>query len=68
LITETDLDDMAGEWLAMTLRRYHPQLRSLFIAEHAAPDRGGVLVRPFTREELLVELNEAAPATVSQAS
>jgi len=64
LITELQLDDMSGHRLAATLRRYHPQLRSLFMAQPTSFRRDGVLVRPFTREELLIEL-AAAPATAA---
>jgi DNA-binding response OmpR family regulator len=67
LITELQLDDMPGHRLAATLRRYHPQLRSLFMAQASSPRLDGVLVRPFTRDELLIELNPA-PATASPAS
>lgn len=64
LITELQLDDMTGHRLAATLRRYHPQLRSLFMAQATSPREDGVLVRPFTSDELLIELN-AAPATAA---
>jgi CheY-like chemotaxis protein len=64
LITELRLDDMTGQRLAATLRRYHPELRSLFMAQPATPRQDGVLVRPFTRDELLIELN-ATPATAA---
>jgi CheY-like chemotaxis protein len=66
LITELQLDDMPGHRLAATLRRYHPQLRSLFMAQATGARLDGVLVRPFTRDELLIELDLAA-ATASPA-
>ena len=68
LITDLQLADMAGHTLAATLRRYHPQLRSLFMAQPPSPPLDGVLVRPFTREELLIELNPAAATAASPAS
>jgi DNA-binding response OmpR family regulator len=68
LITEMTLDDMAGQRLAATLRRYHPGLLSLFMAQQATPRQDGVLVRPFTRDELLIELNVAPARAASQAS
>jgi len=64
LITELQLDDMSGHRLAATLRRYHPRLRSLFMAQPTTPRQDGVLVRPFTSDELLIELN-ASPATAA---
>jgi DNA-binding response OmpR family regulator len=66
LISEVSLDDMTGQALAATLRRHHPALRSLFIADR--PGRQGTLVRPFTRDELLYELSAFGLATTSQAS
>jgi DNA-binding response OmpR family regulator len=68
LIAELTLDDMAGQRLAASLRRYHPQLRNLFVAQAATPRQDGVLVRPFTRDELLVGLNAAPATAVSPAS
>lgn len=68
LIAELTLDDMAGQRLAATLRRYHPQLRNLFVAQAATPGQDGVLVRPFTRDELLVGLSAAPATAVSPAS
>src|SRR5213595_2196003 len=48
LISELTLDDMTGEDLAATLRRYHPQLRSLYIADEPVRRQQHLLVRPFT--------------------
>lgn len=68
LISELSLDDMTGEALAATLRRHHPALRSLFIADHAGRQSMATLVRPFTRDELLYELSALGLAATSQAS
>jgi len=68
LITELQLNDMSGHRLAATLRRYHPQLRSLFMAQPTSPRRDGVLVRPFTRDELLIELAAVPAIAASTAS
>jgi len=68
LISELILDDMSGEALAATLRRHHPALRSVFIADHVARSSMSTLVRPFTRDELLDELSALGIATTSQAS
>lgn len=67
LITDLLLDNMSGQSLAETLRRHHPRLRSLFMTQQAAPRQHGVLVRPFTRDELLIEL-DGTPVTDSAAS
>ena len=68
LVSDLTLDDMTGESLAGMLRRYHPALRSLYISDRPARHAGGVLVRPFTRDELLHELSALALAAISPAS
>jgi CheY-like chemotaxis protein len=67
IIADLHLDNMSGERLAATLRRHHPRLRSLFMTRHAALKQDGVLVHPFTRDELLVEL-DGTPVTDSAVS
>lgn len=67
LITDLHLDNMSGESLAATLRRHHPRLRSLFMTRQASLRQDGVLVRPFTRDELLIEL-DGTPVTDSAVS
>lgn len=68
LIADVTLDDMTGESLAATLRRYHPALRSVYIADRPARHSGRILVRPFTRDELLHELSTLTLPATSQAS
>ena len=68
LISERSLDDMTGDALAAALRRHHPALRSVFIADHMCRQARGTLVRPFTRDELLHELSALGGATTSPAS
>jgi len=68
LIAELHLDDMPGTMLAATLRRYHPELRSLFLAHHPTAEQEGMLVRPFTGDELLQKLNAARVTAASPAS
>jgi len=65
LISDMALDDMTGETLAATLRRYHRGLRGVYISNQMATDSRRVLVRPFTREELLHTINTLAIATTS---
>lgn len=68
LISEVALDDMPGAALAERLRRHHTQLRSLLMADFGTPEADGLLIRPFTRDELLIELEALAPAAASRAS
>jgi DNA-binding response OmpR family regulator len=57
LISELQLDGVTGEWVAEALRRYHPDMRALFMANAGTAPRQGLIVRPFTRDDLLAELD-----------
>lgn len=62
LISEFTLDDMPGTALADALLRHHSALRSVFMADAGTPPRDGMVVRPFTRDDLLHELNAICAA------
>ena len=67
LITELSMADGSGPALAERLRRYNPDLQTLFLANPGTLyDAGNVLVRPFTGEELLTRVSAAV--TSSRAS
>lgn len=54
LIAELAMDDGSGPALARRMRRYNPNLRAIFIARPGTTAQtAGVLVRPFTRDDLL---------------
>jgi CheY-like chemotaxis protein len=54
LISELSMEEGSGPALARRLRKYNPELRALYIAkEGTLCDAENVLVRPFTREDLL---------------
>lgn len=55
LIAELSMDEGSGPALARRMRRFNPNLRTIFIARRGATASAaeGVLVRPFTRHELL---------------
>ena len=65
LISEMALDDMPGAALADRLRRNHAGLLCLFIGDPGTPQGDGLLVRPFTRDDLLVELRALSPSATS---
>ena len=65
LISDMTLDDMSGETLAATLRRYHRGLHGVYISNQIEADSRRVLVRPFTREELLHAVKTFEIATTS---
>lgn len=54
---EATLEDMPGAELAGTLRRHRPDLRVVFLAQAGTPDAPGVVVRPFTGDDLAAELD-----------
>jgi hypothetical protein len=57
---------MPGSALAARVRRHHPALRTIFFAdgnEDEAPVGCDLLMRPFTREDLLAAMALAATNT-----
>jgi DNA-binding NarL/FixJ family response regulator len=60
LLCELATDDVSGPALAERLRRHHPDLAAVYFANTGTPECRGVLVRPFTREDLLRGLMEVA--------
>lgn len=62
LIAELSMEEGSGPSLARRMRRYNPNLRAIFIAkEGTLCTTEGVLVRPFTRDDLLRRL-DVSPA------
>jgi DNA-binding response OmpR family regulator len=58
LIAELSMDEGSGPSLARRMRRYNPNLRAIFIAkEGTLCTTDAVLVRPFTRDDLLRRLD-----------
>jgi DNA-binding response OmpR family regulator len=68
LISDVILDDMPGAALAERLRRHHPELRTLFMADMGTTAADGVIVRPFTRDDILPALSALSPSAISPAS
>ena len=57
LIAELCAPDISGPALAQVLRRYHPGLRVVFMANPGTPEGvDDVVVRPFTRDDLLARI------------
>ena len=59
LAAELSMDDMSGPALAVRLRRLSPGLRAIYFAGAGTHECEGVLVRPFTRDDLLLTLARA---------
>lgn len=58
---ELSMEDMSGPVLAERLRRRCPGLRSIYLARAGTPECEGVLVRPFSRDELVERLIASTP-------
>ena len=58
-VIEISMDDMSGPALADRLRRHNPALRAVYLAQPGTTECEGVLVRPFTRDDLLAHLASA---------
>jgi DNA-binding response OmpR family regulator len=57
LLTELSMPDGSGPALAERLRRYYPQMQAVYFATSGTVvDAGNVLVRPFSRDELLTRI------------
>jgi CheY-like chemotaxis protein len=59
LVTEMSMPDMLGPQLAQRIRRYCPDLPVVYLAQPGTRPRDGVLVRPFTRDDLVRQLSHA---------
>jgi CheY-like chemotaxis protein len=70
LVTELSADGgTSGAALADTLRRHQPALRTVYLADAGTPAREGVVVRPFTRDDLIAEFGMfSEPAASTPAS
>lgn len=53
LAVELSMEDVSGPALAERLRRHCPDLRVVYFAKSGTPECDGVIVRPFTRDDLL---------------
>lgn len=57
LIAEFSAPDISGPALAEQLRRHHPELKVVFMANPGTPEGlDHVVVRPFTRDDLIARL------------
>jgi len=57
LLTELSMPEGSGRALSTRLRRYFPQMRTLYVARPGlAPESADVLVRPFSSSELLARV------------
>jgi CheY-like chemotaxis protein len=64
LAAELSMEDMSGPALTARLRRHCPELPAVYFANSGTPECEGVLVRPFTRDDLLAALAAATAVPV----
>jgi CheY-like chemotaxis protein len=57
ILTELAMGEVSGPGLADRLRKHHPALRAAYFANAGTPECEGILVRPFTRDEVLDQLS-----------
>lgn len=67
LAAELSMDDVSGPALAERLRRYSPAMAAVFFANSGTPECEGLIVRPFTRDDLLAGLGTAAASAAAAA-
>lgn len=64
LAAELSMEDMSGPALAEKLRRHHPEVGTVFFGSAGTRECEGVLVRPFTGDDLLRALLAARAEVV----
>lgn len=65
LAAELSMEDLSGPALACRLRRLCPDMRTVYFGSPGTAECAGVLVRPFTRDDLLAAVATATASTVS---
>jgi DNA-binding response OmpR family regulator len=69
VITELSAPDISGPALVQLLRKRHPGLRAVFMANPGTPEGlEHVVVRPFTRDDLLARIAATSATSPSGAS
>jgi DNA-binding response OmpR family regulator len=57
LVSDLSMGDGSGPALAERLRRHSCDLRTLYLAQPGTPECAAVVVRPFTRDDLVARLD-----------
>lgn len=59
LVADLAMEEMSGPALAECIRRHLPGVQAVYLGQPGTPPCEGVLVRPFTREELVTAVERA---------
>ena len=65
LAAELSMDDVSGPALAARLRRLCPEMAAVYFGNAGTADCEGILVRPFTRDDLVAAVAAASATAVS---
>jgi CheY-like chemotaxis protein len=68
LVAELAMDDVSGPALASRLRRFCPNLYAVYLGNAGTAECEGVVVRPFTRDDLVAAVGVAAAGATASAS
>ena len=65
LVTELSMRDMSGPVLAQRIRRFYPDLPVVYVAGSGTAECDGLLARPFTRDDLVRQIDLALAGVVA---
>ena len=65
LAADLSMEDLSGPALATRLRRFCPGISTVYFGKSGTAECAGILVRPFTRDDLLAAVALATTVTAS---
>jgi CheY-like chemotaxis protein len=68
LVAELSMEDLSGPALAARLRRFSPEMAAVYFGNTGTVECERVIVRPFTRDDLLTAVRSATAETTASAS
>ena len=68
LVAELSMEDVSGPALAARLRRICPEMAAVYFGNAGTAECDGVIVRPFTRDDLLAAVTLATADATASAS
>ena len=68
LVAELSMEDLSGPALAARLRRFSPGMSAVYFGNAGTVECEGVIVRPFTRDDLLAAVRSATVGAIVSAS
>jgi CheY-like chemotaxis protein len=65
LAADLSMDDLSGPALAARLRRFCPGMSTVYFGQSGTAECAGILVRPFTRDDLLAAIAASIASAIS---